>query len=390
MPPLSPPVAAARRSVVLAFLQQGWIVGGWALQIPLLKARLGISETTIGVLIVGFGIGSLLTMLSLGPVIARVGSRAVTWAGALISAGFLVAVAHVPNVEWAFAVATLAGAAIGACDLGMNAQGVEVEKRAGRPLMSAFHGWWSVGTLIGALASGPVITAIGGSAHSIWFSVVALALAAACVSGLLDDSADQGSTAGVPFSVPRVPAVWALAAIVLFAYVVEGAAIDWSALYVTQEIAAPVAWGGVALAGLQVTMATMRFVGDRVRSRIGDSRIVVWGGVVAAAGYGIAGLSGFALDGLPPEARAAGVAIGFTLSGLGLANIVPVALTAAGAITGVPRGIAMSIVTGFGYAGLLLAPSALGFAAEISRFAFVFLGLAVLPLLAALIARRVL
>ena len=377
-----------RNGVAALFFQQGWIVGGWALQIPLLKERLAITEATLGLVIVAFGLGSLVTMLSLGPVIARIGSRAATRWGAAVSAFFPLAVVFAPDVWTVAIVAAIMGGAIGGCDLGMNAQGVEVERRRKRSVMSAFHGFWSIGTLIGAVVSGPLIEALGPSGHAWIMFAVAAALALYGSLPLVDDSQDQGTTAGEPFRFPTSLVVWTLALVTLTAYVVEGAAIDWSALMVVQDFGAPLAWGGVALGGLQVTMAAMRFLGDRVRDRFGSLRLVVGGGIVAALGYALAGSAGFLP--LSGEARTVLAALGFGLAGLGLANIVPIAFAAAGNVPGVPRGISMAVVTGFGYAGILLAPSLIGFAAEVFALSAIFVALALLPLVAALVAPRAL
>ena len=376
-------VARARVAVSAIFFQQGLLVGGWALQIPKLIDRLGITESTMGLVIVVFGTGSILAMLGLGPVIDRFGSRAVTRGTAIGTCFFLVLLNLTPSV-WTTAVAAFAiGALVGAIDVAMNAQAVEVERRRRRPIMSSFHAYWSMGTLVGASVSGAIIASIGPLWHAVSFMTLSLAVAAAAWPHLVRERVSAGAKRQ-PFHLPRAPAVWLLGLICLFAYVPEGAAVDWSALYMRDGIGASLTVAGLALAGLQVTMMVMRFAGDTIRERIGGETTLRYGAAVAAFGFGIAGFAGM-MD-ASAELRAALVIGGFVVAGLGLANIVPVAFAACGSVPGVPPGSALSIVAMHGYAGILLAPSAIGWIGERTGFAPVFAALAVPLLLIALLA----
>ena len=370
-------VARARVAVSSVFFQQGLLIGGWALQIPKLLDRLDITESTMGLVIVVFGTGSILAMLALGPVIDRVGSRSATRWAAIGSSFFLLLLNVTPTV-WATATAAFGiGALIGTIDVAMNAQAVEVERRRRRPIMSSFHAYWSMGTLVGASVSGAIIQAIGPFWHAALFTVLALGIALAAWPHLVRERVSTAARKE-PFRLPRGATVWLIGLICLFAYVPEGAAVDWSALYMRDGIGASLAVAGLALGGLQVTMMVTRFAGDAIRERIGAVATLRFGAAVAAFGFAVAGVAGMIDAG--PELRAALVIAGFVVSGLGLANIVPVAFAACGSVPGVPAGTALSIVAMHGYAGILLAPSVIGWIGERTGFAPVFAGLAV-PLL---------
>ena len=389
--PLTPDAAAhtARTAVSAVFFQQGLLVGGWALQIPLLLTRLGITETTLGLLIVVFGLGSVVSMLACGPVIDRRGSARLTGWAALGAAFFLPAIALAPGLWSTALAAALAGITIGVADLAMNANAVVVERRHGRAIMSSFHAWWSLGALVGALVSGWVIVKIGGLGHTLLFGVLALGLALYAAPRVARDAPAADATP-TPFKVPTALVVWLLGATTLFAYVPEGAVIDWSAIYVQAEVGVPLSLAGLAVASLSATMTVMRFLGDRVRDRLGAFNVLVWGGVIAGAGFMLGGAAGLdALDGWSWGARAALVVAGFVVAGLGLANIVPVAFVQAGNLPGVPSGVALSFVAMSGYGGILLAPSVLGWIGERTGFAPLFMALAAMPFAVAAMAARI-
>ena len=379
----------SRRAVSATFFQNGLLTGGWALHIPLIMERLSITEGTMGLIIVVFGVGSLAAMLGLGPWIDRHGSREVTFLGAVGSSFFLAALALTGSVWTTALVAFFVGLLIGGVDLAMNANGVVVERRMGRAVMSSFHGWWSVGAGVGALSSGAIIGWVGAFGHGVAFAVIALALAFYAGPRLARDRPDA-TAEPTPFRLPRAPIVWLIGVAVLMPYVAEGSVIDWSATYLRAEQGAPVSLWGLGVASLSVTMVAMRFAGDALRERVGAFATLFWGGLIASVGFAVAGLAG--LPWLADSAfavRAVLVAGGFLVAGLGLANMVPVAFAAAGNLSGIPSGSALSVATAMGYAGILLAPSALGLLGERTGFATVYLLVAALPLVVMALARTI-
>ena len=156
----------------------------------------------------------------------------------------------------------------------------------------------------------------------------------------------------------------------------EGAVLDWAALYLQQERGASVANAGFAFAAFSAAMATMRFLGDRVRDRFGAVRTLRVSALIAAVGMLGAGLA--------PEAWM--VIAAFSLAGLSIANTVPIAFSAGGNHPGLPPGAGMSVVTTIGYSGILVAPSALGFVGEHVGFAPIYVGVAAILLLVAALA----
>ena len=382
----SPPAATSRAAVAVVFLQQGLLTGGWSLHIPLILQRLSITEGTMGLVIVVFGIGSLVAMLALGPWIDGHGTRSATAWGAIGSSFFLLALSLAPSLALVTVVAFFIGLLIGATDLAMNGNGVVVERRMARPIMSSFHAWWSVGAGVGALASGPIIAVLGGLGHAALFAALTLAMALWAGPRLAED-APEPDAPRAPWRLPRQAVVWLLGIAVLMPYVAEGSVIDWSATFLRAEVGAPVSLWGLGVASLSASMVTMRFLGDRVRARFGAGPTLLWGGCLAGVGFLFVAFAGGLETGF--VLRATLVSLGFLLAGAGVANMAPIAFATAGNLPGVPAGTALSIVTAFGYGGILLAPSLLGFVGERTGFAFVYGLVAVLPLVVAVLSRAI-
>ena len=249
------------------------------------------------------------------------------------------------------------GLASGALDVAMNAQGIEVERHLGRPILSGLHGLWSVGLGIGAGVAA-LAAAIGADPLE-HFAVVAVVLAVASLvflRGLLPahDQLREESGGAEPADVRWTPALVLLGVIAFCSFVGEGSASDWSAVYMTQELGTSQALGALAFAAFAVTMALARFAVDPLRGRVGNVVLVRGGSLIAAAGLGIA---------LLVHEPAAGIA-GFALLGLGLAPVVPIAFSAAGDLDARATGRLVGRVATVGYVGSVAGPIMIGWLAE--------------------------
>jgi len=364
-----------RWAVAAMFFANGFILGAWAPQIPLFLARLGISETTLGLLILGFGLGALVAMPLAGWMIARHGSKATLSVIAIACSLGLAIVVASPDVVVAAAALVLFGAVFGGMDVTMNANAVAVERRLGRAIMSSSHGFWSLGGFVGGLTGGFVIQQVGAMGHALIVCAIALAMVLAALPSIIDDDRPQAHERA-SHSFPRSVTLYILGFIALFSMIPEGAVVDWAALYLAQEHGSTVAtagWGYAAFAG---SMALMRFAGDRIRDRFGGVATLRVSALISAAGMFAAAF-----------APSAPLAIAFfALAGLGIANMVPVVFSAAGNHPGVASGAAMSVVTTIGYSGILIAPSAMGFIGDHVGFVPVFAGVAVMLALVAAVA----
>lgn len=378
------PMAEAKRArwaVAAMFTANGFTMGAWAPQIPLLLPRLGITEFTLGLLILALGLGAVGAMLFAGRLIARHGARAVLRVFALSVIPAIPAVVFAQNLALATLVMVLFGAMVGCMDVAMNAQAVAIERRLGRAIMSSSHGFWSLGGFVGGSAGAWVIAVAGAEVQALLAAVVAAALVFGAMPFLLPDvpgAKPAKQDAPRHHLLPRDARLWILGGMALFSMVPEGAVLDWAALYLAKELGADVFRSGLGFAFFAGAMALMRFAGDGVRNRFGAVRTLRLSGLLGAAG-----LLGGALA--PTDA----VAIAsFALAGLGVANMVPILFSAAGNHPGLPPGQAISTVTMVGYAGILIAPASIGFVAEHVGFRITYGTLALLYLTVAALAGR--
>ena len=353
-----------RWAVATMFFANGFLTGSWAPQIPVFLTRLEISKLTLGLLILLFGLGAVAAMTWCGHLISRHGSRnVVRWFGVCASFGLLL-VALAPNVPLAAIAMILFGGVIGGMDVAMNANAVAVERKLSRAVMSSSHGFWSLGGFVGGGLGGFTIQHYGHLAHAMGATVVAFAAILLAMRYLVGE--DKPATAAhAKFSLPKAPAIYLIGLMALLSMIPEGAVLDWSALYLRQELGADLATAGLAYAAFSGVMALMRFLGDGVRNHFGAVKTLRVSALLAAAGMLVAGLS--------PSPWVAIFA--FAFSGFGVANMVPIAFSAAGNQGGISSGTGMSVVTTIGYCGILVAPSAFGFIAEHTGFGPVFIAL---------------
>ncbi|CAN7612898.1 MFS transporter [Rhizobium leguminosarum] len=369
-------ITRSRAAVSLLFLMNGFVVGCWAPKIPDFAERLALTKFELGLMILVFGVGSLVMMPIAGAQIAKHGSRVVVQVLAVCMLPLLLALTLAPNVLTGAISLFLFGGFIGAMDVAMNANAVSVEKSMRRAIMSSCHAFWSLGGLIGSGLGGIVISKFGILGHAQLATVLGAIFLAVAWPMILADP-PHPDTKKEKTKLPMVPLPWLLGLMALFSMVPEGAVLDWGALYLRQEMDASVALSGLGFAAFSATMAIMRFGGDLVRDRLG--------GVKTLRICTLFAIVGMLLAGLAPNAELA--ILGFACCGIGISNMVPIAFSAAGNIPGLKPGIAISVVTTIGYSGMLVAPSLIGFIAEHIGFAVVFMALPVLLIVVLLLSK---
>lgn len=334
------------------FMLHGVLVASWASRVPDVKRAFDLSESALGLALFMIGIGSIVSMPIAGALVSRFGSRLIT-----IITG-LAMCASLPLLSAAMAPVGLAaglffyGAAIGSMDVAMNAQAAATENEYGRPIMSSFHGMWSLGGLIGA----PIGGAFAGSgaayaAHFTVMSAIVLAGYGVCFAGLLPASTTRGHDEG---RVRVNGTLVALGVLAFFVLLSEGAIADWSAVFLRQEAGASPAQAPLAYAAFSLAMAAGRFLGDPISHRFGRVALARLSGVLVTGGMLIALLS----------AQPLSVIFGFACVGLGLSVMFPNILSAAARAPGQAAGPVIAAMSTAGYAGFLLGPPVIGFISD--------------------------
>lgn len=380
---LTPTLTSARGATFSFFALNGFVLGMWVVNIPEIRDRTGASTEQLGYLILLLGGAALAGMQIAGRLIDRLGSGAVTVGGAVLLSVALVGPAVATSVTGLAVALAALGVGNGFVDVAQNAHAVEVERAYGRPIMSAFHAFFSLGGLLASLIGGATI---GFGVDLRWTlsvsAVAGVALALVMRHRMLQrtPSPVEESTGQARSSTPWTPRVVLIAALAFALFLSEGVAYDWSTVHLTDSLDADKATAAWAFGAFSVAMTTVRLLADRVVARIGPAAYVQ-----RAALIGAAGLTGAALA---PEPWIAIVA--WAVFGIGLAGCIPQFFSAAGSIDPKNAGLYMARVTSAGYVGLLAGPAVIGILTRWVPLTTAFVLPIVGCLLAGLLARRAL
>lgn len=362
----------ARLAILAYFLAQGIVIGSWVAQIPIVKERFRLDDAVLGLTLLAIAIGSVSSLLSTSFMIARFGSRRVVWVMTLLLAATLPLLSVVAVYLELVILLALFGAFASSMDVAMNAQAVGIEGRLGRPVMSTFHGAWSVGGLIGAGFASLVLS--HGVSDTLYLTLIAAILVVVAFLGrprLLPAAIDRQPDRPVLVRPPR--ALVGLGLLAILAMMSEGAIGDWSGVYLREWLKTDVGFAATGYATFALTMTIGRLVGDRLRARLAPSTLLRLSGGLAALGLGIGLLGSHPIVAL----------VGFGCAGLGLANVIPIVFGLTGRIREIPTGTAIAALATTGYAGNFIGPPLIGFVAQSTSLP---VGLGLIVLFSTLIA----
>lgn len=361
----------------LVFLIAGLGMSSWAPLVPFASQRLALSGASLGALLLCLGIGSLAAMPVTGSLVGRFGCRRVMLCSTLVILATLPLLATL-NVMWMMAVTLMIfGAGLGMLDVAMNVQAVEVEKAARRPMMSGFHGFFSLGGILGAGAIS-LLLGVGLSplASVMLVMLLMLLLLATSLPTLMSERLHQPDQ---PWLVVPRGFVAFLGLLCFILFLAEGAVLDWGALLLLQSPDMSTAHAGLGYALFSVAMTIGRLTGDRIIHRFGRFLVMLTGALTAAAGLALAVY-------LPWPQIAL---LAFLLVGFGLSNTVPMLFNAVGNQKDMPSNLGISAMTTLGYAGILSGPALIGFISQWLSLSGAFLLIALLLLAVAASARLV-
>src|SRR3954447_9779615 len=164
-------------TVAVLFALDGFLFGSWAARVPDVSAQVGGGHTALGLALLCLSLGALACMQLTGALCARLG----TGLTAALAGAAAAATAVLPGLAGSLpalcAGLLLFGAATGAVNVAANSLGVQVEERAGRPLLSGLHAAFSGGGLLGALLGGLASGVLGVGMHLGVVTVLGLAVA---------------------------------------------------------------------------------------------------------------------------------------------------------------------------------------------------------------------
>lgn len=353
----------ARIGVFAGFATSGFVMGAWAAALPGVGARLDLGEAQLGTALLLIQIVGLATMTLAGRLADRHSTRTLLrWTGPA-SQLVLLAPALAGDYTLLLVGAAVYGVGVGFTEVGLNAHSVELERRYGRPIISSFHGFWSLGgALAGALTSLGLTLGLGNQAMLIAVALISCAAFALSTRPLLPPPGrdNSGGSSGAPAR--RIGAILLAAMFILglAGHLIESGAIDWANLHADRVLDADDALAPLSYTVFAVAMTVFRLFGDPIRAKLGPGRTLLWAGTLAFTGYALVLGSALSIGGI-----AGGLPLAWTgwlLAGSGIAIIVPVLFSAIGEAGGSPSNVALISMSGS--AGLLLGPAAIGYIAE--------------------------
>lgn len=367
-----------RIAVSAFFFIAGLTFATWASRIPDIKTQLQLSDARLGAVLFALPAGLMTSLLFAGWLVARFGSRKVMIAAAVLYPVFLVTLGLSVNTWQLVTGLFLFGLSSNLVNIAMNTQAVDVEAMYGRSVMASFHGLWSIAGFTGA-AIGTLLVSAGivPWVHFLIILAAALLLIAAFYKFTLP--ADTVSAGKQPFFVKPDKYILNLGLIAFCSMLCEGAMADWSGVYFQNIVHSPKEWITLGYVAFTASMATGRFLGDALVTKLGIKKVLQLSATLISAGLFISIL-------FPYMATAV---IGFLMVGLGVSSVVPLIYSLAGKSGTMQPGLALAAVSSISFLGFLIGPPLIGFIAEAAGLRFSFALIAVIGLFPALLANKV-
>jgi len=359
----------ATRGTALVFAVSGAVQASWMSRLPAIADRLKINTQGLGLALAALGVGTLAGMLAAGRLSRRYGSRRVLARSSILTVVLLLVASLMPTPPLFAGSILVFGLAAGSWDAAMNVHGTAIERATERHLMSRFHGFWSVGTVVGA--------AVGATAAKFDVPFTGQCAAVGAIAFALTRIAARSfeSESAPPADRPHLSRpIVALAALTLLGALIEGAANDWLAFFLAARRGFTHAEAAAGYALFVAAMALGRFGAERAHTRMGPTVIVGGGALLAGSGVVTTVLA----------STSALVLAGAVTWGLGISVVFPAAVSAAGSTPHPDETVAA--MTTIGYAAGLLGPIVLGLAAASAGLETALLSLSACAVVLAMLA----
>jgi MFS family permease len=349
------PKLTMRMAVASFYFCMGFSFASWASRIPDIKTKLHLSEAELGSVLLALPIGQLVTMPISGRLVTKYGSRTI------LSFAILLYAIELTNIGWATQMWQLAlalfifGVVGNMSNISVNTQGVLAEKIYGRPIMTSFHGVWSIAGFTGALV-GLFMMNLKLTPHQHFFIIAAFVLIVVLVARkYLIPGTSAPAEKKKFFSKPDSILV-KLGIIAFCSMSAEGAMFDWSGVYFKEVVEAPPSLIVLGYTSFMIMMATGRFLGDRIIAKIGRKKMLQISGLLVMTGLMISVLFPYLIT----------ATLGFIIVGLGVSSVIPTIYSAAAKTSKTAPGMALAGVSSIGFLGFLLGPPVIGYIAQLA------------------------
>lgn len=357
----------SRIAISALFFLHGLCFSSWGARIPAIQEIHGLTEASLGTLLLALPVGSIFSMPLAAGLVSRFGSKRILTLAIILYSLMLVSVGLAQTV-WQLTVSLIIfGLTSNMVNVSLNTQAVKIESLYQRPIMASLHGLWSLaGFVAGAISALMIGSGIVPFKHFIFISIVVAMMVALFSHNLLPDVAGSRSVGGRSFKWPD-RSLMGLGLIAFCSMICEGAMFDWSGIYFKKVVGAEGAWVSAGYVSFMSTMAGTRFVADYFKERYGFHVILKMSGVLIFLGLMISVIF--------PQLYLS--MAGFLLVGAGVSAVVPMVFSEAGKTRSMSPSGAIAAVSTIGFLGFLIGPPLIGWIAGATnlRLSFVIIAL---------------
>ncbi|GAB3919854.1 MFS transporter [Larkinella terrae] len=342
------------RAVGLVFTTESLLLGGWVAHIPYVKSKLHLTDASLGMVLFAMPVGLLLMNPFSGWIVARLGVARTCFLSALTLCVSTLLPINAPNIALMALGLFFVGLSAALLNVAMNTCAVDVEQANNIQIMSSCHGMWSLGGMVGSALAGILISLhVSPSVHMLAMTIALLLLTFALRPILASIPTQPPAESSAAFVRPNT-LLLLMIIIGLGVAMGEGAALDWSAVYLHESAGASSQIAALGFGCFSLAMTLGRFMGDAIIPRFGAKLILSLGSLVAASGLLLAIAVPISIV----------VLTGFALLGAGCSLGAPILYAASLRVPGIPAATGLATFATFSFIGFLAGPPVIGLVAE--------------------------
>ena len=367
-----------RLAISIYFFFSGLVFSSWVSRIPHIKDEFGFNEAELGGILFMLPLGSLAALPISGWLVQKFSSRVIGLLSILLYTVLLYGIAAAEQVFQLSVTLFLFGVVGNFCNIALNAQGLSIQERIKKPILSSLHAMWSLGAFVAAAISGwSMKMGYSTDLHFLLVAVLASFVALVLVYLFVDDVGSDGREQKI-FVLPN-RSLLLLGVICFCVAMTEGAMADWSSLYYRQVANEMHNVSTAGYTAFAFCMATGRFVGDFFIHRFGHSRVLKFNGGLILTGIVLA---------LTVSVPAV-VILGFALVGFGVSSGIPIVYMLSAKNKTMAPAAALAAVSSLGFTGFLIGPPIIGFIAQLTGLRYALTIVAIMGLIVWVLSMRV-
>ena len=360
----------ARNGLWATFFFMGVVSMAWVARIPEIRDANGLNNGQLGLILLSSTTGAIIGAQLAGRLIHTFGSKPVIKAAIFVMpTGLILMGLSTSPINLIFGLFIM-GLGYSSIDISSNTQAVVIEKLLEKRVMSSFHALWSSGAFATTVLGGSIAKLVSPRENLVGVGIVCFFLFIPAVNMLLSPTLDDHSggedetSAKIPLIGKSVLPLWGMGIGLLGGLIAEGAASDWGAILLRDDMHFGKGVNAAAFAVFSLAMITARFLGDRALDYFGPRKTVLYGGYLGGVGLGAGIAIGVRLSDSYPVIALIIVCIGFACAGLGIGPMFPAYILAASEIPGIASSVAIARVGVIGIAGYFIGPSVTGALAQ--------------------------